>query len=328
MPTNLPPEYAKAEERHKAAGTIPEKIETLEEMISIVPKHKGTDKLRADLRRRLSRLKTSAHSKKGVSRHISAFQISREGAAQVAVIGSANVGKSSLVASLTNASPEIEAYPFSTWTPTAGMLDALGIPIQLIDTPPLDGEYLDPDLLDLIRRADLLLVVVDLQTYPEEQLAGTLAILKEHRIAPEGHPGNLSDEQRMLLKPFLVVANKCDDEACDEVFALLQDMLDKEWPMIPYSSTHGRHMEELKKRVLQRLDFIRVYAKPPGKEADLDEPFALKRGATVEQLAGIVHKDFIEGLKWARIWGSGSFEGQMVSRDYELQDGDIVELNL
>jgi ribosome-interacting GTPase 1 len=328
MPTNLPPEYAKAEERHKAAGTIPEKIETLEEMISIVPKHKGTDKLRADLRKRLSKLKASAHSKKGVSRHVSAFHISREGAAQIAVIGAANVGKSSLVAALTNASPEVADYPFSTWTPTAGMLDALGIPIQLIDTPPLDGEYVDSELLDLIRRVDLILLVVDLQTYPEEQLADTVAILREHRISPERYQGNLSDGERMLYKPLLVVANKCDDEACDEVFALLQELLEEEWPMIPFSANQGRGMERLKKRVLDRLDIIRVYAKPPGKEADLDEPFALRRGATVEDLAGIVHKDFVEGLKWARIWGSGSFEGQMVSRDYELQDGDIVELHL
>ena len=166
MPTNLPPEYYPAEERYKAATTPQEKIARLEELISTVPKHKGTDKLRADLRRRLSKLKTDSHTKKGGSRHVSAYQIEKEGAAQVAIIGPPNVGKSALVTALTNANPEVADFPFTTWTPTPGIMLVDYAPIQLIDTPPLHQDYIDPDFLDLIRRSDLLLLVVDLLTDP------------------------------------------------------------------------------------------------------------------------------------------------------------------
>jgi ribosome-interacting GTPase 1 len=80
--------------------------------------------------------------------------------------------------------------------------------------------------------------------------------------------------------------------------------------------------------VYQRLDIIRVYAKPPGKEADLERPFVLKKGSTIAELGRKIHRDFFDRLKTARVWGSTAFEGQMVQRDYVLHDGDIVELRI
>ncbi|UCF02183.1 MAG: 50S ribosome-binding GTPase, partial [Deltaproteobacteria bacterium] len=122
MPANLPPDYYEAEKRYRAAKTVPEKIAHLEDMLTIMPKHKGTDKLRAGLRKRISKLKTAVQSKKSLGKRDSAFHIDKEGAGQVAVIGPANVGKSALVATLTNANPEVADFPLTTWKPTPGMM--------------------------------------------------------------------------------------------------------------------------------------------------------------------------------------------------------------
>jgi small GTP-binding protein len=329
MPTNLPPEYYEVEKEYKAATDPIEKAALLEELLSTIPKHKGTDHLRANLRRKLSKLKT-ARPKKGVSRQVSAYSISKEGAGQVAVIGPANVGKSALVDKLTNASPEVSATPFSTWQPTPGMMPIDNIQVQLIDTPPLNKDYVDPELLNLIRRADLVLLMVDLQTDPFQQLEDSLSLLKESRVILEGMDDHLSTEGRLYKKPCLVLANKCDDEASDENYEIFRTLLEEECPTIlPISVETGRNLERLKEAVFELLDVIRVYSQPPGGEPDLDSPFVMKRGGTVADFARKVHQDFYENLKAARVWGgSVSFEGQMVSRDHELQDGDVVELTI
>jgi ribosome-interacting GTPase 1 len=178
MPTNLPPEATEAERRYRAATSPAEKVATLEEFISLIPKHKGTDKLRANLRKRLSKLKSGSQDRKGISRQASVFHIDREGAGQAVVIGPANVGKSALVTALTNATPEVADYPFTTWTPTPGMMTFENVQIQLIDTPPLDRDFVEPELLDLIRRSDMMLLVVDLVTHPVQQLEDTVAFLE------------------------------------------------------------------------------------------------------------------------------------------------------
>jgi ribosome-interacting GTPase 1 len=328
MPTNLPPEYFEVEKRFRAAKSPAEKVALLEELISTVPKHKGTDHLRADLRRRLSQLRAEARSKKGASRRESVFRIEREGAGQVVVVGPANVGKSALVAALTNATPEVADYPYTTWEPTPGMMPVEDIQIQLVDTPPLDRDYVEPELLDLIRRSDLILLVVDLQTDPLGQLEETLAILRENRIVPHRWKDRYSEDERVTFKPILVLANKADDEGSDELFELFCQLLDEEWPCLPVSAATGRNLEGLKRAVFENLGIIRVYAKPPGKEPDFSAPFVLKKGSTVQDLAGKVHKDFLEKLTAARVWGSAEFDGQMVQRDYVLQDGDVVELRI
>jgi len=328
MPTNLPPEYFEVEKRFRAAKSPAEKVALLEELISTVPKHKGTDHLRADLRRRLSQLRAEARSKKGVSRRESVFRIEREGAGQVVVVGLANVGKSALVAALTNATPEVADYPYTTWEPTPGMMPVEDIQIQLVDTPPLDRDYVEPELLDLIRRSDLILLVVDLQTDPLGQLEETLAILRENRIVPHRWKDRYSEDERVTFKPILVLANKADDERSNELFELFCQLLDEEWPCLPVSAATGRNLEGLKRAVFENLGIIRVYAKPPGKEPDFSAPFVLKKGSTVQDLAGKVHKDFLEKLTAARVWGSAEFDGQMVQRDYVLQDGDVVELRI
>jgi ribosome-interacting GTPase 1 len=329
MPTNLPPEYFEAEKRYRQAASPAEKAAFLEELIGTIPKHKGTDRLRADLRRRLSKLKDAAsQSKKGLTKRESAYRIDKEGAGQAVVIGPPNVGKSALVVALTNAAPEVANFPFTTWIPTPGMMPFENIQIQLIDTPPLNREFVEPDLLDLIRRSELMLLVVDLHTDPVHQLEDSIAFLKEHRIAPCRLRDRCGEQRRMTFIPLLVLANKYDDASLDENLEIFRELLEDDWPMVAVSATTGRNLELLKQRVVERLAIIRVYSKPPGKEPDLGTPFVLKKGSTVEDLAGKVHKDFLESLKMARVWGNTAFEGQPVSRDYVLHDGDVVELHI
>jgi hypothetical protein len=328
MATNLPPEYFEADKRYRAAKTPGEKISCIEELLRIVPKHKGTDKLRAGLRKRLSKLKTTAQTKKGAGKRESAFRIDKEGAGQVVLVGPVNVGKSALVSALTNAKPEIADFPHTTWKPTPGMMPMENIQIQLVDTPPLNRDFMEPELLDLIRSSDYILLIVDLQTDPVHQLEDSVGILQENRIMPD-HLKELYSEQRgLIFIPFLVLTNKFDDDNFDENFEIFCELLENDWPSIPVSATTGRNLEQLKRMLFERLEIIRVYSKAPGKEPDFKEPFILKKGDTVEDFAGKVHQDFASKLKTARVWGTAVYDGQLVQREHELSDSDIVELQI
>jgi ribosome-interacting GTPase 1 len=328
MPTNLPPEYFEAEKRYRAAQSTAERIARLEELMGTIPKHKGTDKLRADYRRRLSKLRSAAQAKKGPGRQESVYRIDREGAGQAILVGPPNVGKSSLVDALTNASPEVSAAPFTTWEPTPGMMPVEDIQIQLIDTPPLNRDFVEPGFLDLVRRSDLVLLVVDLQTDPLGQLEDSIAFLEEHRILPRHVREAHTDDRSLSFVPMLVVTNKNDDEASDELWEVFEGLLEGDWPLVPVSATTGRNLESLKRMVFDQLEIIRVYSKPPGKKPDLERPFVLPKGSTVQDMAAKVHRDFLDNLKAARVWGSADFDGQMVARDYVLADGDVVELRI
>jgi len=329
MPANLPPEYFEADARYRAAKTPEEKIARLEEVLSTIPKHKGTERLRGDLRRRLSRLRVeAAGTRKSSSKHVSAFRIDRQGAGQVAVIGVTNVGKSALVAALTNAAPEVSDVPYTTWLPTPGMMTVGNVQIQLIDTPSLDRDFVEPELLNLIRRADLVLVVVDLQANPIRQLEDTVGFLQGQRILPRHRMAHYPESQRLTFIPLIVVVNKVDDERWDEDWRVLDELLGQEWTLVPASALTGRHLDRLRQAVFDHLGIVRVYAKPPGREADFSAPFVLRQGSTVADFASKVHKDFLDRLKMARVWGSGVYDGQLVGRDHVLHDGDVVELRI
>jgi hypothetical protein len=329
MPTNLPPNAQAAEKRYKEAETPEEKVEALEEYLALIPKHKGTDHLRADLRRTLARLKESAQTRRKISRQDSPYRIDKEGIGQVALIGPTNTGKSALVTMLTNATPEVSDAPFTTWGPTPGMMPVHDVQVQLVDTPPLTREFVEPEFLALLRRADLLLMMVDLQADPLAQLDETVAILNEHRIVPQHRQdGYAGDERRLTFKPVLVVANKNDDEDTDELLDLFGELLDEPWPIVPLSALTGRGLDAFRQTVFRQLHVVRIYSKAPGREPDRDTPFVLPEGSTVEDLARRLHRDFYEHLKAARVWGSGIFEGQLVGRDHVLHDGDVVELRI
>jgi len=327
MPTNLPPDYYHLEEEYRQASSPEEKIAYLEQMMSVVPKHKGTDHLRADLRRRLSDLRSPKRAQKGPSRQESIYHIDREGAGQVAVIGPANTGKSTLVRTLTNATPDVAPYPFTTWTPTPGMMLIDNIQVQLIDTPPINGDHIEPEMMAMIRRADLALMMLDLQDFPIEQLEESVALLQEHHIVPRHLRERVEVDGYVAYLPFLILVNKTDDETLDEDFEVFCELVDDDWTLLPLSMTEERYIDEMKQAVFEALNIIRVYAKPAGKEADQSAPFVMHKGGTVEEFAGKVHRDFLESFQYARIWGHGVYDGQMVGREHVLHDEDIVEIH-
>ena len=329
MPTNLPADYFNAEERFRSATTPEDKIKYLEEMMSTIPKHKGTDHLRSDLRKKLSKLKAAATSKKTTKKQVSPYHINKEGAGQIVIIGCTNAGKSSLVQTQTNAEPEISQVPFTTWSPMPGMMYIDNVQVQLIDTPPFCEEYIDPEFLNLIRRVDLVLIMLDLHTDPVQQLKFIYQELQENRIAPQHLEGVIEVEDFLLYVPSLVLVNKYDNEEYEEHYQIFKELLDLDCPMLPVSTKTGYNIDTFKQTVFDMLGVIRVYSKAPGKEVDKTAPFVIEKGTVMGDFAGKVHKDFQENLKSARIWGtSADFPGQMVSRTHVLEDEDVVELQI
>ena len=331
MPANLPPQYFEAEKNFRLARTTPEKIAALEEMLAIMPKHKGTDHLRAELRRRVAKL-TQTTDKKAATQRAS-MVILKEGVAQVVVIGPPNAGKSQLVSRITNASPTVAEYPFTTHTAIPGMMEFKNIQIQLIDTPPLVSHATESWLPPMLVRADALLVVADLSDDPLAQIEAITAELGNMRI--DIIDGGIEDEQsfpygRDVLrhKKALIISNKLDLPQVNQIYAILQDKYKDLLPVIAVSGKEGTGLEELKLEIYQKLDIIRVYTKVPSGKPDFSDPIILDRGSTLENAAASVHKDFRTNLKYARVWGSGKHAGAMVKRDQILQDGDIIELHV
>jgi hypothetical protein len=324
MPANLPPQYFEAEKRFRSARDPADKIEVLEEMLSIMPKHKGTDHLRAELRGRIAKL-TQALSKKAATRRASML-IEKEGAAQAAVIGLPNAGKSQLVSSITNASPTVAEYPFTTQNASPGMMEFENIKIQLIDTPPIAPDSYQFWLPHILRRADALLVVVDLSDAPLARMQTITAELKKMRIGIGAQ--KTSEEGIISHQKVLIIGNKIDLDDARGTYAALQDKYEKQLPVIAVSARDGTGLDELKLAVFQLLDIIRVYTKTPGEKPDFTDPIVLDKGSTMEDAAANVHKDFAAKLKYARVWGSGKHDGVMVKRDHILQNGDVIELHL
>jgi ribosome-interacting GTPase 1 len=326
VPANLPPTYHEAEAKYRAAKTPEEKIALLEEMLRIIPKHKGTDKLQGDLKSRIAKLKKQP-KKKGATR-IFSYNIPPEGSGQIALIGPPNSGKSSLLDLLTNASPEVADYPFTTREPQPGMMPYEDIAIQLVDLPPLSTEYVEHWVYDITRKADLVWVVVSCGN-PLYGLETTTELLESKNIGlhPAGSGPAEEGPAGRTHKPGLLVATGLDLEGSDENLEILQQLLDVPWPTMAVSVVDGRGLDELKRRTYEALGIIRIYTKQPGKPPDREQPFTVSRGTTVGELAATIHKDLMEQLKFARVWGEKVFDGQTVQRDHPLEEGDIVEIH-
>jgi ribosome-interacting GTPase 1 len=346
MPANLPPEYFAAEKQFKQASTPAEKIAALEDLIATVPKHKGTDKLRADLRRRLSQLRKDAIRKKKGGR-VDLYTVPKEGAAQIALVGFPNSGKSSLLASLTNATPVIAEYPISTLMPLPGMMPFEDIQVQLVDLPPIGNEATDGWVSGILRCADALIIIVDLSDDPDiqaELLLDQLKRWKIHIITEHPHPFPPPSRGREgvgveppnselqtpigLSKRALIVANKRDIPGTEEPFLRLKMKIEHTYPCIAVSALQKENIEELKRAVFDLSGIIRVYSKPPGKEPDLSTPFTIPSGSTLLDLASSIHKEFFHNMKFAKIWGSARFDGQRVEKNHVLKDRDIVEIHI
>jgi len=296
MPANLPPQYFDAEKNFRLAKTAPEKIVALEEMLAIMPKHKGTDHLRAELRARIAKLTQTLDKKTAV--HRATMVIEKEGAGQVVVIGLPNAGKSQLVSSVTNASPTVAEYPFTTHTATPGMMEFENIKIQLIDTPPLMPQSIEFWLPHMLRRADALLVMVDLSNAPLAQMEALTAQLGKMRV---GIGIGETEEVILSQQKALIIGNKLDLDNAPENYTALHNKYGEKLPVMAISATEGTGLEELKHDIYRVLDIIRVYTKVPGQKPDFTDPIILKRGSTMEGAAADVHKDFRAKLKYAQV---------------------------
>lgn len=325
MPANLPPQYFEAEKRFRTAKSPEEKIEALETMLAIMPKHKGTDKLRGELRRKIAKL--SEETERKYATHRKSFCIKKEGAGQVVLIGLPNVGKSQLMAAVTEASPEIGEYPFTTISPTIGMMRFENTQIQLIDMPPVTGHDSHVWLSNIARNADLLAIIVDLSNQPIEQIETTLQELKNVGILPATDIAQETDISTHRKK-MLIIGNKNDAENHDNNLRQLNNRYNSRFSVISISARDSNNLDELKRGIFEALDIIRVHTKSPGAKADLTNPVILKRGSTVKEAAESIHKDFRSKFRYAMVWGSVKFDGQRVSPEQVLQDGDIIEFHI
>ena len=328
MPANLTPQYLEAERKFKQAKTPEEKLSALEEMLATIPKHKGTEKLQADIKRRVSKLKEQDDKAKGARREDHYF-IKKEGAGQVVIIGPPNVGKSQLLASLTHARPEVAPYPFSTLKPLAGMMPYENIQIQLIDTPPITSDFLESGILGTIRNSDLVWLTIDLGSDdPSAELETIKKKLEEKKIKLHKDENANSLDLGEVCKKTMVLGNKNDSKNAKGNWEIIKELYDSSFLLYSVSAKTKTGLEELKRETFKHLEIIRIYTKVPGKPTDYKDPVVLKKGKTLMDAALAIHKDFAHNLKYARIWGEGKYEGQMVNRDQVLEDGDVIEFHI
>lgn len=330
MPANLTPQYLAAEERYKQARDDREKMKALKEMLANIPKHKGTEKLQADIKRKIARLKDEIDVKKSKGGHRFSYSVEREGAGQVVVIGPPNVGKTCLVSNLTGAELEVAEYPYTTRLFQPAMMKYEDIQIQLVDLPPLSEEYTENWVSSIIRVADMMMIVIDSSRDDLlDQVETTLSILDRFKIKPKFFENNAAfDPIHWSFLPTLTIANKIDVIGAEDNYQILKEFYADKFELIPASALTKANLELIKQKIIQSLEIIRVYSKRPGHEADTHRPFTFHQGSTLIDFARAVHLDFAEKLKFARVWGTHVFEGQRINKDYVLQDKDIIELHI
>jgi ribosome-interacting GTPase 1 len=330
MAANLTPQYLEAETEYKRAKTAEERLVCLKKMYSLLPKHKASEKLQADLKTKMSELREEVErEKKSPKKGGVSHKIPKQGAGQYVILGAPNVGKSRLLTCFTRATPEVAPYPFTTHEPHAGMMAWEDVRIQLIDTPPITADYLEGYLQGMVRAADAAMLLVDLGD--DDGPFGAEAVLQrleETKTVLIGQPPGEAADPTVHYTRTLLVATKIDLSGALDRLDVVRELFGARFPIHAVSAEVETGLKELRTALYQFLNVIRVYSKQPGKPPDMTSPFTCPIGSTVQDMAGLVHRDFIEGLKSARIWGTGVFDGQTVKRDHVLHDKDIIELHL
>lgn len=229
MPTNLTVEAKKKWNEASLARRPPEKLQKLQEFLSLIPKHKGTSRLCAQVKRQIATLRREIRESRTrrVGRGGSKFFIEKEGAAQLVILGPTKVGRSSLLASITNAKAEVSDYPYTTQEPVPGMLQHEDLQFQLVEAPAMikgaaDGEAWGLQTLGLARNADGLILVVDLSQNPREQLSLILGELEKARILTQKPKARVEIEKKHVgVGLRIVVFGQLVDCAMRDVEALL-----------------------------------------------------------------------------------------------------------
>ena len=331
MPANLPPEYYKLKHELEAAKTDEERLQLLEEMTRITPKHKGTEKVRADLRSRISKLRKVAGKKQSKRGH--SYHVPKQGAGQLVLIGTPNVGKSQIIASFTKAKPAVSPTPYTTQEPSVGMLTYENIQFQLVDTPPITQDFVQPWVFDLVRNADLVLLVVSLAS---DEILDQIEIVKsrltEANIQTSEIEAPLDDAGEVVeanfTKTTLLIANQADEDGAADRLEILNEFYAEDFPIYPLSAITGEGLDPLQQVVYKQLDISRVYTKSPAKPIDYEDPIVLPNGSKVIEAAMALHKEFAQEFKSARSWGTNWYDGQTVSRDDVVYDGDVLEFHV
>lgn len=328
MPANLPPQYQKAEEEYRKAQSAAERFEILERMLVLIPKHKGTEKLQADLKTKLKETKVDIQVEKTAPKGGKVYRIPRQGAAQVVLIGGPNSGKSRILKDLTKAEPEVADYPFTTREPMPGMMAWEDVTVQMIDTPPVTESLFEAYLLNFVRAADLVVLAFDGSS--DDAPDATNAVLEQFRqratLLSTTTGFDEEDFSKLCVKT-LLVATRGHDPGLQDRLDFLQEMIPQKFQTMKVNLDDSAERENLRNGIYEALGLIRLYTKAPGKPADYSSPFTIPRGGTVEDLAGKVHKDLAEKLKFAKVWGTSAADGQSVGRDHVLADKDLVELH-
>ncbi len=332
MPANLTPQYLKAEDEFKRAATPADRLEKLREAYRLLPKHKGTEKLQAELKQKISRARDEAEGARPGAKKSSApgHRVPREGAGQVALVGPPNAGKSALLAAMTNAKPEVAPYPFTTRAPQPGMLRWEDVAVQLVELPALAADVTEPWVAGLLRSADAAILVVDLADDDLlEGAQGALDWLRAARVEPVGAlPADGGDDEARIFLPAAAVANKLDAPGAADRLEVAREWAEGAGLACrPASAIDGTGLDAVGRLAYDLLGVIRVYTKVPGRPADRTHPFTLPAGGTVLDLARQVHRDLERSLKFAKVWGTGPADGRSVGRDHELRDADLVELH-
>ncbi len=329
MPANLTPQYQKAEQAYRQATSVEEQLTCLQNMLKEIPKHKGTDKLQADLKHKIAKLKdeSAKASKKAASKP--SRTIPRQGAGRTVIVGPPNAGKSRLLSMLTRATPEVAPYPFTTREPIPGMMPWQDVVVQLIDTPAITADLFDPETQSLVRGADLVLLLLDLNN--DDGLDQLIEVwnrfeASKTRLAKttflDEHDIGVTHTATML------VPNKTDAPEALDRWEIFRELLPFDLPTHLISAETGAGLEELRDAIYAAMDSIRVYTKhPKQKEPDRDRPFSLKLGSTLADLAELIHRDMAARLKFGKVWGTHVHDGTIVKPDYVLHEGDIVELH-
>jgi uncharacterized protein len=340
MPANLSADYLKAEERYRSAVTNEEKLACLEEMFTTLPKHKGTEKMQADIKTRISKLKKEMSGpSKGGAKRTDFFHVEKQGAGQIVIFGAPNCGKSAMVKELTGLHAEVAPYPFTTTQPAAGMMEFEDIQIQLVDTPPVSPES-PAWLFGIVRTADILVWMLDLsddalletteQTQALLDKANiTLASPKSEARSPIAAPDSAPSPQPLAPSPkrCLRIGSKSDDPQAMDRLAILRELIG-DVEVLPVSAEHHTGLEELRRRLFDMLEIIRVYTKKPGKPVEFRDPVILPVGATMIEAAYHLHKDIAQNLQFARLWNNSGYDGQRVERGHVLADKDILEFHV
>ncbi len=300
----------------------------LDEMLATIPKHKGTEKLQADLKTKLKETKAELQSEASATKRGKTFRFPRQGAGQVVIVGGPNAGKSRILKELTKAEPEVAPYPFTTREPLPGMMPWQEVSVQLIDTPPITDAHFEPYLLNLVRAADAVVLAFDGSSDDApDQTAEVLKQFSSRKTLLSDVTGFDDEDFSIIRVKTLLAATRGDDSGCEDRLAFFREMTETNFATLKVDLDQPAARESLRDAIFHLLGVIRLYTRKPGKPADYSSPFVIKSGGTVEDLAAVVHRDLVESLKFAKVWGSSAHDGQSVGRDHVLLDKDLVELH-